>query len=80
MTRVFSKIKNRMQELRMPCQIDFLNKQLVSPLNWNNPSSKSVLDELYILMIYWQVDAKEKDSFDVEVVFNNELHLKSIFL
>ena len=34
------------------CQIDILNKQLISPLSGNNPLSETSLDGSYILTIY----------------------------
>ena len=34
------------------CQIDILNKQLISPLSGNNPLSETLLDGSYILTIY----------------------------
>ena len=46
------------------CQIDVVNKQLVYPLSWNNPLSKTSLGELYILMICRHLDGKEKHSFN----------------
>ena len=42
------------------CQTDFVNKQFVSPLSWNNPLSETSLRELYILTIYRHLDAKQK--------------------
>ena len=57
------------------CQIDVVNKQLVSPLNWNNPLSETSLGESYILTIYRHLDAKEKHSLDVEGVYNMKLHV-----
>ena len=52
------------------CQIDVLSKQPVSPLIWNNPLSKTSLDESYILMICRHLDAKKKHLLDAEVVYN----------
>ena len=52
------------------CQIDVLNKQLVSPLSWNNPLSETSLGESYILTIYRHLDAKEKHLLDAEGVYN----------
>ena len=52
------------------CQIDVLNKQLVSPLSWNNPLSETLLGESYILTIYRHLDAKEKQLLDAEGVYN----------
>ena len=34
------------------CQIDILNRQLISPLSGNNPLSETSLDGSYILTIY----------------------------
>ena len=33
------------------CQIDVVNKQLVSPLRWNNSLSETSLGEPYVLTI-----------------------------
>ena len=52
------------------CQIDVVNKRLISPLSLNYPLSKTSLGESYILTIYRQLDAKEKHSLDVEGDFN----------
>ena len=52
------------------CQMDVLNKQLVSPLSWDNPLSETSLDESYILTIYRHLDAKEKHFLDAEGVYN----------
>ena len=52
------------------CQIDVLNKQLASPLSWNNPLSETSLGESYILTIYRHLDAKEKHFLDVKGVYN----------
>ena len=52
------------------CQIDVLNKQLASPLSWNNPLSETSLGESYILTTYRHLDAKEKHFLDVEGVYN----------
>ena len=41
--------------LSMTCQIDVVNKQLVPPLSWNYPFSKT-----YWWLIYRHVDAKAK--------------------
>ena len=54
----------------MHCKIYAVNKQLVSPLSWNNPLSKASIGESYILMIYKYLDAKEKHYLDVEGVYN----------
>ena len=48
------------------CQIDVVNKQLVSPLSWNNLLSETSLGESYILTIYRHLGAKKKHSLDVE--------------
>ena len=45
------------------CKID------VKQLSWNNPQSETLF-ELYILMIYRYLYAKEKHSLDVEGVYN----------
>ena len=54
----------------LACQIDVLNKQLVSPLSWNNTLLETSLDETYILTICRQLDATEKNSLDVDEVYN----------
>ena len=54
----------------VPCQIDSLNNQLVSPLNWNKPFSETSLDESYILTIYKYLDVKKKHFLNAEKVFN----------
>ena len=54
----------------LACQIDVLNKQLVSPLSWNNTLLETSLDETYILTIFRQLDAMEKNSLDVDEVYN----------
>ena len=51
------------------CQMDVVNKQLVSPLSWKNPLSETSLGESYILTIYRHVDVKEKHPLDVKGVF-----------
>ena len=51
-------------------QVHVVNKQLVSPLIWNNPLSEISLGESYILMINRHLDAKEKHSLDVKGVYN----------
>ena len=56
--------------LFVACQIDVLNKQLVSPLSWNNPLSEVSLGESYILTIYRYLDAKKKHPLDAEGVYN----------
>ena len=56
-------------DLFVACQIDVLNKQIVSPHSWNNPLSET-LDESYILTIYRHLDAKEKHFLDAERVYN----------
>ena len=52
------------------CQIDVMNKQLVSPLKWNNPLSETSLGGSYILTIYRHLVTKEKQSLDVKGVYN----------
>ena len=52
------------------CQIDVLNKQLVSPVSWNNLLSETSFGESYIMIIYKHLDAKEKHFVDVEGVYN----------
>ena len=52
------------------CQIDVLNKQLVSPISWNNLLPETSLGESYVLMIYKHLDAKEKHFLAVEGVYN----------
>ena len=51
------------------CLTDVVNKQLFSPLSWNNPLSKTALGESYILMINRHLEAKKKHSLDVEGVY-----------
>ena len=48
------------------CQIDVMNKQLVSPLSWKNALSETSLGKSYILTIYRHLDANEKHSLDGE--------------
>ena len=50
------------------CQIDVLNKQLVSSLGWNNPLSET-LGESYTLTIYRHLDAKEKHFLNAEGLY-----------
>ena len=52
------------------CEIDVLNKQLVSPLTWSNPLSETSLGESYILTIYRNIEAKEKHLLDTDGVCN----------
>ena len=52
------------------CQIDVMNKQLVSPLTWKNALSETSLGKSYILTIYRHLDANEKHSLDGERVCN----------
>ena len=66
--------------LFVPCQIDILNKQLVSPLSWNNSLSKRALGEPYILTIDRHVDIKKKHSLGVKEVYKISLHLKNTLL
>ena len=54
----------------VPRQIVAVNKQLFSLLTWNNPLSKIVLGDSYILMIDGHLDAKEKLYLDFEGVYN----------
>ena len=56
--------------LFVACQIDVLNKQLVSPLSWNKPLSEISSGESYILTIYRYLDAKKKHLLDAEGVYN----------
>ena len=42
------------------CKIDDVNKQLFSPLSWNNPLSETSLGESNMLSDYRYLDAKEK--------------------
>ena len=44
----------------VPCQINDVNKQLVSTLSWNNPVAETSIGESYILMIYGHLYAKGK--------------------
>ena len=52
------------------CQIDAVNKQLISLLSWNNPLSERSFGESYILPIDRYLDAKKKHSLDVERAYN----------
>ena len=72
MTHVLRKTKSaKKRHARfVHCKIYAVNKQLVSPLSWNNPLSKASIGESYILMIYKYLDAKEKHYLDVEGVYN----------
>ena len=75
-TQAFRKTKSSRQYARlfglsiMACQIDVVNKQLVSSLSWNNPASGTSLSESYMLMIYKHLEFKEKHSLNVEGVYN----------
>ena len=60
------------------CQIDVVNKQLVSPLSCNNPLSET-LGESYILTIYSHLDVKEKHSLDIEGVYIMQFHVYTYF-
>ena len=51
------------------CQIDVLNKQLVSSLSWNNPLSETSLGESYTLTIYRHLDAKVKHFLNAEGLY-----------
>ena len=51
------------------CQFDVVNKQLVSPLSWNNTLSEKPLGQSYILTICRNLDAKEKHSLDDQGVY-----------
>ena len=53
-----------------PSQIDVVNKRLFPPLSWNKSFSKTALGESYIMMIDRYLVAKNKDSLDVERVYN----------
>ena len=71
MTNVFRKTNSvGNMHVFVPCQIDVVNKQLVSPHSWNNLISETLLGESYVLMIYRHPDVKEKHSLDVEGVYN----------
>ena len=73
---VFRKTKSSRQYARflalsnMACQIDVVNKQLVSSLSWNNLASEISRGKSYILMIYKHLEFKEKDSLNVEGVYS----------
>ena len=54
----------------VPCLTDVVNKKFTSSLSWNNPLSEAPIGESYILIIGSHVDAKEKHSLYVEVVYN----------
>ena len=60
------------------CQINVVNKQLASPLSWNNSLSEILLDESYILKItiYRHLDVKAKHPSDVEKVYNMQHHVE----
>ena len=62
------------------CQIDVLNKQLVSPLIWNNPLPETSLPESDIRIIYRHLDAKEKHLLDVAGVYNILFHVENNLL
>ena len=59
------------------CQIDVVNKQLVSPRNWNDPLSETSFVESYMLMIYRHLDVKEKHSLDFQGVYKMEFHVEN---
>ena len=52
------------------CRIHVSNKQLTSPLSWNNALSETSLGDSFILTIYRHLDAKEKLLLDAEGVYN----------
>ena len=52
------------------CQIDVVNKQLVSPLSWNDPESETSWGKSYILMLYKHLDTKKKHYLDVDGAYN----------
>ena len=52
------------------CQIDVVNKQLVSPLSWNYPQSEVSLGKSYILTLYKHLDNKKKHYLDVDGAYN----------
>ena len=55
----------------LSCQIDAVNKQLISPLSWSNLLLETTLCESYVLTIYRHLDATEKDSLeDAEGIYN----------
>ena len=60
----------------MSCQIDVLNKKLVSSLSWNTPFLKIALSESYILMIDRYLDAKKKHYLDVEGNYKMDIDVK----
>ena len=62
------------------CQIDVLNKQLVSLLSWNNLLSETSLGESYIITIYRHLDVNEKHLLDAEGVYNIQSHIENNFL
>ena len=79
MTYVFKKNKSCVGNMHffVPCEIDNVNEQIFSPLTWNNPLSKEVIGESYILMIDRNVDATNKHSLGVERVCNLSLFFLS---
>ena len=52
----------------VPFKIGVVNKQLFSPLSWNNPLG--ALGASYMLMINRHLDAKKKHPLVVEGVYN----------
>ena len=53
-----------------PCQINVVNKQLVSPISWNNLLSKTALGKSYIPMIDRHLDTQKIYILDGEGVGN----------
>ena len=72
MTYVFRKAKSRRQHaLFLSCQIEAVNKQLISLLSWSNLLLETTLYESYVLTIYRHLDTTEKDSLeDAEGIYN----------
>ena len=52
------------------CRIDVGNKQLFSPVSWNNPLLETLVGESYILTNCRHLDAQEEHSLDVERIYN----------
>ena len=52
------------------CQIDVVNKQLVSPLSWSYPQSETSLGKSYILTPYKHLDTRKKHYLDVDGAYN----------
>ena len=57
------------------CQIDVVNKQLISSLSWVIIIRKNFMVS-HILIICIHLDTKEKHSLDFEGVYNMPFHVK----